>query len=111
MSNWILTGLEKGRLALGGMAGTHVFGDSASGGTGSLSAFFSKLGSIVSEYQAAGTVVIIVIALLILGTKLMIGDDEDRMRSRKSVPFIIIGAAILVSAWNVAGYLSGVMSF
>ena len=69
---------------------------------GSLTDFFAAISKLASEYQTQGNFVLIGIALLILGSKFLIGDDETKARGRKQVPYIIIGAAIIMSAFNIA---------
>ena len=58
---------------------------------GSLTDFFAAISRLASEYQTQGNFVLIGIALLILGSKFLIGDDETKA-------YIIIGAAIIMSA-------------
>ena len=62
---------------------------------GSLTDFFTTISILANEYQTAGNGVLICIALLILGSKFLIGDDESKARGRKQVPYIIIGTAII----------------
>ena len=50
---------------------------------GSLTDFFTAISTLANEYQAAGNAVLIGIALLILGSKFLIGDDETKARGRK----------------------------
>ena len=64
---------------------------------GSLTDFFAAISKLASEYQTQGNFVLIGIALLILGSKFLIGDDETKARGRKQVPYIIIGAAIIMA--------------
>ena len=68
---------------------------------GSLTDFFTAISILANEYQTAGNGVLICIALLILGSKFLIGDDESKARGRKQVPYIIIGTAIIMSAFNI----------
>ena len=49
---------------------------------GSLTDFFTAISTLAHEYQAAGNAVLIGIALLILGTKFLVGDDESKARGR-----------------------------
>ena len=51
------------------------------------------------------------IALLILGSKFLIGDDETKARGRKQVPYIIIGTAIIMSAFNIAASAGASLTF
>lgn len=69
---------------------------------GSLTDFFTAISTLAHEYQAAGNAVLIGIALLILGTKFLVGDDESKARGRKQVPYILFGIAIIMSAFNIA---------
>lgn len=69
---------------------------------GSLTDFFTAISILANEYRTAGNGVLICIALLILGSKFLIGDDESKARGRKQVPYIIIGTAIIMSAFNIA---------
>ena len=57
---------------------------------GSLTDFFTAISILANEYQTAGNGVLICIALLILGSKFLIGDDESKARGRKQVPYIIL---------------------
>ena len=78
---------------------------------GSLTDFFAAISKLASEYQTQGTLVLIGIALLILGSKFLIGDDETKARGRKQVPYIIIGAAIIMSAFNIAASAGASLTF
>lgn len=78
---------------------------------GSLTAFFTAISTLAHEYQAAGNAVLIGIALLILGSKFLIGDDESKARGRKQVPYIIIGTAIIMSAFNIAASAGASLTF
>ena len=78
---------------------------------GSLTDFFAAISRLASEYQTQGHFVLIGIALLILGSKFLIGDDETKARGRKQVPYIIIGAAIIMSAFNIAASAGASLTF
>lgn len=78
---------------------------------GSLTDFFAAISRLASEYQTQGNFVLIGIALLILGSKFLIGDDETKARGRKQVPYIIIGAAIIMSAFNIAASAGASLTF
>lgn len=78
---------------------------------GSLTDFFAAISRLASEYQTQGNFVLIGIALLILGSKFLIGDDETKARGRKQVPYIIIGAAIIMSAFNIAASVGASLTF
>lgn len=78
---------------------------------GSLTDFFAAISKLASEYQTQGNFVLIGIALLILGSKFLIGDDETKARGRKQVPYIIIGAAIIMSAFNIAASVGASLTF
>ena len=78
---------------------------------GSLTDFFAAISRLASEYQTQGNLVLIGIALLILGSKFLIGDDETKARGRKQVPYIIIGAAIIMSAFNIAASAGASLTF
>lgn len=78
---------------------------------GSLTDFFAAISKLASEYQTQGNFVLIGIALLILGSKFLIGDDETKARGRKHVPYIIIGAAIIMSAFNIAASAGASLTF
>ena len=76
---------------------------------GSLTDFFTAISILANEYQTAGNGVLICIALLILGSKFLIGDDESK--GRKQVPYIIIGTAIIMSAFNIAASAGASLTF
>ena len=78
---------------------------------GSLTDFFTTISILANEYQTAGNGVLICIALLILGSKFLIGDDESKARGRKQVPYIIIGTAIIMSAFNSAASAGASLTF
>ena len=78
---------------------------------GSLTDFFTAISILANEYQTAGNGVLICIALLILGSKFLIGDDESKARGRKQVPYIIIGAAVIMSAFNIAASAGASLTF
>ena len=78
---------------------------------GSLTDFFTTISILANEYQTAGNGVLICIALFILGSKFLIGDDESKARGRKQVPYIIIGTAIIMSAFNIAGSAGASLTF
>ena len=78
---------------------------------GSLTDFFTAISILANEYQTAGNGVLICIALLILGSKFLIGDDESKARGRKQVPYIIIGTAIIMSAFNIAASAGASLTF
>ena len=78
---------------------------------GSLTDFFAAISRLASEYQTQGNFVLIGIALLILGSKFLIGDDETKARGRQQVPYIIIGAAIIMSAFNIAASAGASLTF
>lgn len=78
---------------------------------GSLTDFFAAISKLASEYQTQGNAVLIGIALLILGSKFLIGDDESKARGRKQVPYIIIGTAIIMSAFNIAASAGASLTF
>ena len=78
---------------------------------GSLTDFFAAISKLASEYQTQGNFVLIGIALLILGINFLIGDDETKERVRKQVPYIIIGAAIIMSAFNIAASAGASLTF
>ena len=78
---------------------------------GSLTDFFTTISILANEYQTAGNGVLICIALLILGSKFLIGDDESKARGRKQVPYIIIGTAIIMSAFNIAASAGAALTF
>ena len=78
---------------------------------GSLTDFFTTISILTNEYQTAGNGVLICIALLILGSKFLIGDDESKARGRKQVPYIIIGTAIIMSAFNIAASAGASLTF
>ena len=78
---------------------------------GSLTDFFTTISILANEYQTAGNGVLICIALLILGSKFLIGDDESKARGRKQVPYIIIGTAIIMSAFNFAASAGASLTF
>ena len=78
---------------------------------GSLTDFFTTISILANEYQTAGNGVLICIALLILGSKFLIGDDESKARGRKQVPYIILGTAIIMSAFNIAASAGASLTF
>ena len=78
---------------------------------GSLTDFFTTISILANEYQTAGNGVLICIALLILGSKFLIGDDESKARGRKQVPYIIIGTAIIMSTFNIAASAGASLTF
>lgn len=78
---------------------------------GSLTDFFTAISILANEYQTEGNGVLICIALLILGSKFLIGDDESKARGRKQVPYIIIGTAIIMSAFNIAASAGASLTF
>lgn len=78
---------------------------------GSLTDFFTTISILANEYQTAGNGVLICIALLILGSKFLIGDDESKARGRKQVSYIIIGTAIIMSAFNIAASAGASLTF
>ena len=78
---------------------------------GSLTDFFTTISILANEYQTAGNGVLICIAFLILGSKFLIGDDESKARGRKQVPYIIIGTAIIMSAFNIAASAGASLTF
>ena len=78
---------------------------------GSLNDFFTAISILANEYPTAGNGVLICIALLILGSKFLIGDDESKARGRKQVPYIIIGTAIIMSAFNIAASAGASLTF
>ena len=78
---------------------------------GSLTDFFTAISILANEYQTAGNGVLICIALLILGSKFLIGDDESKARGRRQVPYIIIGTAIIKSAFNIAASAGASLTF
>ena len=78
---------------------------------GSLTDFFTTISILANEYRTAGNGVLICIALLILGSKFLIGDDESKARGRKQVPYIIIGTAIIMSAFNIAASAGASLTF
>ena len=78
---------------------------------GSLTDFFTTISILANEYQTAGNGVLICIALLILGSKFLLGDDESKARGRKQVPYIIIGTAIIMSAFNIAASAGASLTF
>ena len=78
---------------------------------GSLTDFFTAISILANEYQTSGNGVLICIALLILGSKFLIGDDESKARGRKQVPYIIIGTAIIMSAFNIAASAGASLTF
>ena len=78
---------------------------------GSLTDFFAAISRLASEYQTQGNFDLIGIPLLILGSKFLIGDDETKARGRKQVPYIIIGAAIIMSAFNIAASAGASLTF
>lgn len=78
---------------------------------GSLTDFFTAISILANEYQTAGNGVLICIALLILGSKFLIGDDESKARGRKQVPYIIIGTAVIMSAFNIAASAGASLTF
>ena len=78
---------------------------------GSLTDFFTTISILANEYQTAENGVLICIALLILGSKFLIGDDESKARGRKQVPYIIIGTAIIMSAFNIAASAGASLTF
>ena len=80
-------------------------------GAGTITDFFNMISNLAKEYQTAGNGVLICIALLILGSKFLIGDDESKARGRKQVPYIIIGTAIIMSAFNIAASAGASLTF
>ena len=70
---------------------------------GSLTSFFTAISTLAKEYQTAGNAVLIGIALLILGSKFLIGDDETKARGRKQVPYIILvlQAIQIIYRWEI----------
>lgn len=78
---------------------------------GSLTDFFTAISILANEYQTSGNGVLICIALLILGSKFLIGDDESKARGRKQVPYIIIGTSIIMSAFNIAASAGASLTF
>ena len=78
---------------------------------GSLTDFFTAISILANEYQTEGNGVLICIALLILGSKFLIGEDESKARGRKQVPYIIIGTAIIMSAFNIAASAGASLTF
>ena len=74
---------------------------------GSLTDFFTAISILANEYQTAGNGVLI----CILGSKFLIGDDESKARGRKQVPYIIIGTAIIMSAFNIAASAGASLTF
>ena len=78
---------------------------------GSLTDIIRTISILANEYQTAGNGVLICIALLILGSKFLIGDDESKARGRKQVPYIIIGTAIIMSAFNIAASAGASLTF
>ena len=72
---------------------------------GTITDFFNMISNLAKEYQTAG------IALLIIGTKLLVGDDESKARGRKQAPWILLGAAIVISAFNIAAASATSLAF
>lgn len=69
---------------------------------GSLTDFFTAISILANEYQTAGNGVLICIALLILGSKFLIGDDESKARGRKQVPYTLLERQSSCLAFNIA---------
>lgn len=78
---------------------------------GTITDFFNIISNLAKEYQTAGNGVLIGIALLIIGTKLLVGDDESKARGRKQAPWILLGAAIVISAFNIAAASATSLAF
>lgn len=76
-----------------------------------ITSFFNIVSGLCKEYQTAGNVVLIAVSLLILGSQFLIGDDETKARARKRIPYIIIGAMIVISAFNIAGNANTELAF
>lgn len=55
-----------------------------------------------TEYQTAMYVVLAVIAILIIGSRLMIPSDESHAKAKKAIPFVILGACIIGGAITLA---------
>ena len=80
-------------------------------GAGTITDFFNMISNLAKEYQTAGNGVLIGIALLIIGTKLLVGDDESKARGIKQAPWILLGAAIVISAFNIAAASATSLAF
>jgi len=71
--------------------------------------FFNIILVFCSDFQA-GLYVLIILALIIIGVKFM-ATDESREKARKSIPWVLGGAAIIAGAVRYAAYIGDKIKF
>lgn len=71
--------------------------------------FFKVILAFCSDFQA-GLNVLIVLALIIIGAKMM-ATEKSREKARESIPWVLGGAAIIAGAVNYAAYIGDKIKF
>ena len=71
-----------------------------------MQAFTDGLGNLIGRYQPLVYIVVAVV-LLVLGIMFIIPDDKVRDTAKRSLPWVIIGCGIALTATVLANEISG----
>ena len=63
------------------------------------------------EWIQPVTVTLVIVALIIFALRCIIGSDESRDKGKKQIPWIVIGAIVLVGAVSIAKEFMGQIAF
>ena len=67
----------------------------------------------VSFINSIRPIVWIIVAIALVGTGIacIVGGDEGRQRAKKTLPWVAIGAVLIVGAMEIAKYVIGQIAF
>lgn len=72
--------------------------------------FAENIYNLCTEVQPY-TYVLVIVSLIVVGVMFLIPSDESRAKAKKSVPWVIIGAIIILGAVYMGKWLTGKIVF
>ncbi len=57
------------------------------------------------------TVTLVIVAFVVIGAMFIVPSDEAHQKAKKAVPWVIVGAIVLLGAVSIADWFNGIISF
>ncbi|WP_346663775.1 hypothetical protein [uncultured Merdimonas sp.] len=72
--------------------------------------FATNIYNLCTEIQPY-TYILVIVALIIIGVMLLVPSDESRQKAKKAIPWVIIGAILIIGAVYLGKWLTGKIVF
>lgn len=76
-----------------------------------MSQFFNTIYQFCYDFQTVGYIAIIVVGILLVAVPLIVGSEESREKAKRSLPWKLLGIALLMGVFTLASDLGARLSF